>query len=401
MRHSGTSSWRWARTTWLVAVCAIGFNLPVVYGQKDMGAGYCSKHGNYTGASCPKCAASAGSGNSATSGQNQAALAIAGQRGAAIGAEIHKSLFGDPVEEARQRALAQERAIAAQREAKLAAAEAERKKQEDFNRLRGSLKLDNFDGDHGGLLLKGVDVDSGASHAPLLAGSGNELGLKLGDDELMPQGTRAYANNGDGGANAPNTDPMVVDLRKAPSGLTRDSREKLALKLGDDDVQPQVATAPASTPESAPMPAAEPAPAAPPAPPPAPAPNIDSVVVNSAAKKTINILDRAVSSTLESLKISQSGQSIEIDVELSEIKAMLNIPPSGKKGDHTVRTISFGHQKSDKSGDKQNVGEILVVRNEETGEVHIDVTQEQTGKAVTQNIIHIDRFGNIIVQESR
>jgi tetratricopeptide (TPR) repeat protein len=34
--------------------------------QRDMGAGYCSKHGNYTGASCPKCAAEGSSGNNTT-----------------------------------------------------------------------------------------------------------------------------------------------------------------------------------------------------------------------------------------------------------------------------------------------------------------------------------------------
>lgn len=435
MHHSGTSGWRWARTTWLAAVCAIGFLSPAVYGQgRDMGAGYCAKHGNYTGASCPKCAASGGtSGGRSVSPSDQLLLDSAGQLGTAIGSALHKKLFGDPAEKARQRAIAQESAIAAQREAEIAAVEAERKKQEDFNRLRGSLKLDSFDGDSGGgLLLKGVDV-----------GSGGGLALKLGDDELMPQGTRAYANNGDGGANAPNTDPMVVDLRKAPSGLTRDSRGKLALKLGDDDVQPQVPTAPATAPKPEPAaqtehaPEIEPETAPAPKPVPSPQPDIapvpatndeaafalepepasprasvtktapataaksDTVAVENAAAKTINILDRAVRSTLESLKTSQSGQSIEIDSELSEIKAMLNIPTSGKKGDHTVRTISFGHQQSGKSGDKQNVGQILVTRNEETGEVHIDVTQEQTGKAVMQNIIHIDRFGNIIVQESR
>lgn len=55
MHHSGISGWRWTRTTWLVVACAVGFVLPTVYGQKDMGAGYCSKHGNYTGSSCPSC----------------------------------------------------------------------------------------------------------------------------------------------------------------------------------------------------------------------------------------------------------------------------------------------------------------------------------------------------------
>ncbi|TSA40456.1 MAG: hypothetical protein D4R57_01720 [Verrucomicrobiales bacterium] len=139
------------------------------------------------------------SGGTGASPENQIILDAAGQVGTAIGDAIHKQLFGDPAEEARQRAAAQEQALAAQR----AAAETERKKQADFARLRGELKLDNFDGDSGGgLLLKGVDVESGGG-----------LALKLGDDDLQPQTTRAFINSGDAGSPAPNTDPSVVDLR--------------------------------------------------------------------------------------------------------------------------------------------------------------------------------------------
>ena len=64
MHHPGIFGWQWARSTWFAAACAIGFVSTAVYGQKDMGAGYCSKHGNYTGSSCPSCS-SGSSGNSA------------------------------------------------------------------------------------------------------------------------------------------------------------------------------------------------------------------------------------------------------------------------------------------------------------------------------------------------
>ena len=214
MYHSGSTCWRWARTTWLVTACAIGIISPTIYGQKDMGAGYCSKHGNYTGASCPRCAASGSSGGSSSSAQDQLILDAAGQFGTAIGSALRKKLFGDPQQAARLAAEAQARALELQREAEIAAAEAERKKQESFNRLRGSLKLDSFDGDSGGgLLLKGVDVGSTGGLALKLGDSGNELGLKLGDDELQPRGTQAAANTGAPDAATPNTDPMVVDLR--------------------------------------------------------------------------------------------------------------------------------------------------------------------------------------------
>lgn len=396
MHHSGITGWRWVRTSWLVTVCAIGFNLPAVYGQKDMGAGYCSKHGNYTGASCPRCAASANPGSNSASAQNQLVLQAAGQLGSVLG----QMLRGDPARDARLAAETQERALAAQRAAEAAAAEAARKKQEAFDRLRGSLKLDNFDGDRdGGLLLKGIDVGSESSMALKSGGAGNELGLKLEDADPGPPVNPAQPKNGDGGSTVPHTDPMVVDLRKAPAALTHATGGNPALQPGLGEVQTQATPAPVSPPEPEPEPAAEPEPATPSMP--APAPAIGSAAVDTAARKTISILDRAVSSALESMKSSQSGQSVAIDSELSEIKAMLAIPPSGKPNDHTVRTIAFGHQASAKSGNKQMVGNILVVRDEATGEVRIDVTQEQEGKAPRQNIIRIDRFGNILEQESR
>jgi hypothetical protein len=366
------------------------------------------------------------------------ALAAAGQLGNFIGSALHDSLFGNPAKAAQQKAEAQQREFEQQQ----IAAENERKKQAAFARLHSELKLDTFDGDRGEYMLKGVNVaSSGVGQASQVAKAGNALGLKLGDDDLVPQGTRAVANTGAYDGMAPNTDPMVVDLRRAPSGLASDSGGKLAPKLGDDDVQPPVATEPANTPEPPPEATPEPEPVTAPAPvtqrapvlkadassafelPTAPAadpqpatvleptpepkaapatsPKPDSAVVNAAATKTIHILDSAVSSTLESLKASQSGESIYINSELSEIKAMLSIPPSGKTGDRTIRDISFGHQESAKSSEKQNVGRVLVVRNEETGEVHIDILQEQTGKAVKQTLIHIDRFGNVIAEYGR
>ncbi len=138
------------------------------------------------------------------------ALAAAGMLGKAIG----EWLAGNPQQEARLAAEAQARALELQRANEAAAAEAERQKQATFARLRGELKLDSFDGDSGGgLLLKGVDVGSSGGLALKLGDSGNELGLKLGDDDLKPLGTRASANSGPDNSTAPNTDPMVVDLR--------------------------------------------------------------------------------------------------------------------------------------------------------------------------------------------
>lgn len=351
--------------------------------------------------------------------QNQIAIEAAAQIGNAIG----QMLRGDPQQAARQKAEAEARAFEQQR----IAAENDRRKQAAFARLSSVLKLGDFDGDKGGsLLLKGVDVDASAGHSPLLADPGNRLGLKLGDDDLTPNGTQAAVNTGAPDALTPNTDPMVVDLRKAPESSPNNSGGRLGLKLGDDEVQPQVTQSEEMT-EAQPSPEQAAAPQRAIAQLPvnydeaafaleevsaspranetktesAPAATGVTVAVDSAAAKTIEILDRTVDSVLESLKTSQSGQPIEIGNDLSRIKAVLSIPPSGKKGDHTVRTISIGHQQSGKSGDKQHVGQILVTRNEETGEVHIDVMQEQAGKAAKQSLIHLDRSGNIIAQESR
>lgn len=90
------------------------------FAQKDMGQGYCSLHGNYTGASCPQCATSSSGGSSGGS-------SVGTQIGNVLGDAIGKALFGDPAEQARQRAAAQALALAQQRATAEAAAEAERK----------------------------------------------------------------------------------------------------------------------------------------------------------------------------------------------------------------------------------------------------------------------------------
>jgi hypothetical protein len=208
---------------------------------KDMGQGYCSLHGNYTGASCPKCAAGGGT-TGGSSASDQVVLDAAGQVGTAIGNAIHKQLFGDP---ATEQAAVQARVLAQQRAAEAAAA-AEQKRQEDFTRLRGMLKLDNFDGDSGGgLLLKGVDVESDGG---LARDSGGNLALKFGDDDLQPQVTRTGLSQladeakgedlKDAPANkptvratppAPNTDPLVRDTSiVATSGLPKSVEDAIA-----------------------------------------------------------------------------------------------------------------------------------------------------------------------------
>lgn len=160
------------------------------------------------GSPCPGKNGAAG-GGSVPSLQNQLVLDAAGLLGTALG----EMLRGDPQKAARLEAEARERSLAQQKAAQEAAAEAERKKQETFLRLRGELKLDNFDGDGGGLHLKGVDVDTGGGLSLKLGDSEAPPALKLGDDDLKPKGTQASANSGAPESPAPNTDPMVVDLR--------------------------------------------------------------------------------------------------------------------------------------------------------------------------------------------
>lgn len=247
MHHPGIHGWRWVRTSWLVTVGAFCFTVisanaaePAWWTKqkKDLGLPPGLAYNDWDG----KPGSTARS--PAVSAQNQAALAVAGQIGSYIGSEIHKQLFGDPVRDAQLAAEAQERALAAQRAAELAAAEAEQKKQEDFTRLRGSLKLDSFDGDAGGgLVLKGVDVgssglglkldDSDDRPAPKARAAANELGLKLGDDDLRPQGTVAVANTTPVNLTLPNTDPMVVDARNVPSGLWQGMDSAIATAYSD------------------------------------------------------------------------------------------------------------------------------------------------------------------------
>ena len=188
--------------------------------------------------------ANAAAGGAPISPGDQIAINAAGQIGNAIGTEIGneigKALFGDPAEEARQREIARRQAIEQQRRAEEAAREAERVKEEIHRRLSGILKLDNFDGDRGGLHLKGVEVkDSG----DLTRDADGKLTLKLGDDdELKPVGMRATANNANNNSLAPNTDLGVVDLRGAttmvvnPEAMKNPPVEPMAAAQPDDGV---------------------------------------------------------------------------------------------------------------------------------------------------------------------
>ena len=138
--------------------------------------------------------------------------------GAAIGEELHNALFGNPAEEARQAALIRQQRAAQAEIARLRAIQDNRRREEMFQRLIGSLKLSGatslvqkgFDGDAGGLTLKGVNVAQSAD--------ANALHLKLGDatspdDALHPAGTLAFEEHRSPVSPAPNTDAMVVDLR--------------------------------------------------------------------------------------------------------------------------------------------------------------------------------------------
>lgn len=231
MRKPLKCSWRRFNRMFIGGVLvAIGFSLTSspALGQspsfKDTGWGFCELHRiSYHAAVCPRCAAAGslgGRGSSGASSQDQLALALAGQLGNMIG----QMLRGDPEQAARQKAEEEARVL----EQKRIDAENERKRQAAFARLGSELKLDDFDGDKGGvLLLKGMDVDSGTGPALQLAGSGNALGLKLSDDDLMPQGTQAAPNTGAPDALAPNTDPMVVDARNVLSGLPKSVEEAI------------------------------------------------------------------------------------------------------------------------------------------------------------------------------
>jgi hypothetical protein len=169
--------------------------LPAVAAQegKDTGYGFCPLHKlNYKGATCPACSktSSAPGLNPGGSAGSQMLRDGAGLLGAALG----EMLRGDPGRAARLEVEAQERAMALQR----AMAEYARKQTEIHRRLRSELKLDNDDDD---LKLKGIDGEAEG-----------DLKLKLGDEDLKPLGTRAAPNSG-APETAPNTDPMVVDLR--------------------------------------------------------------------------------------------------------------------------------------------------------------------------------------------
>ena len=147
------------------------------------------------------------SGSGSSSGATSGADSIGTALGTAIGKELGKALFGDPAEKARKEAAARELALAQQRAAEEAAAAAEWKRQEDYTRLRGALKFENFDGDSGGLLLKGVDAEPVGGLVLKPGDSGSDLALKV--------------DTGDSSPAAPNADPMVVDARNVPSGLPK------------------------------------------------------------------------------------------------------------------------------------------------------------------------------------
>lgn len=212
MHDSGIIGWRWGRFALLAALIATGFSPPAVFGQgKQMQGGWCGAHGNFTsGYNCPRCSSGGSTaGTSGVSTQNQMALDAAGLVGTLLG----EWLRGDPQKAARLQAEARQRSFELQQEAERRAVEDERRKRESYSRLRGMLKLENFDGDQGALVLKGVDTGSGNDLNLKLDDSNNSLGLKLGDEDLKPRGTRAVANTGPPETSSPHTDPMVVDLR--------------------------------------------------------------------------------------------------------------------------------------------------------------------------------------------
>lgn len=135
-------------------------------------------------------------------------------------------------------------------------------------------------------------------------------------------------------------------------------------------------------------------------------PSLDPVSV----KKTIAALDCAVKSILEE---SKSVDTDSIQTDLNAVKNIIRTPPNGKKDTYQTQSISFNHQNSTNGKEKQIIGSISVSRNEETGEVHIDVMQatstdtgffkrifgKKKSTQESQSLMIIDRNGVILDKE--
>ncbi len=131
---------------------------------------------------------------------------------------------------------------------------------------------------------------------------------------------------------------------------------------------------------------------------------------SASVKKTIKALDCAVKTILKEI---QNVDSTSVQADLNAVKNIIGIPPTGKYNTYQIQNISFNHQISTNGKEKQIVGSIQVSRNEENGEVHIDVMQattkdtgffsrifgKKTSTQKSQSLLTIDRNGDILDNE--
>ena len=132
--------------------------------------------------------------------------------------------------------------------------------------------------------------------------------------------------------------------------------------------------------------------------------------------KILKALNCALHSIFEEFKKVQGSNSedaINLDANLAAIKKRLETEPSGKKETVQVNSISLSHLSQNKNKESQFVGNIIVNRHEDTGEVFIIVEDESTktanilfrlfGKKLSrkksQNIMILDRSGNVLDKE--
>jgi hypothetical protein len=153
-------------------------------------------------AACRKKSGGGGSsGGGSSGGASSDQLQAAGQLGNAIGQALREMIVGNPEEQARKEAEAARAAEAARQMELQRQADLARKNQEIFDNLQTKMQGPGFDGDKGGLTMKGVEEQP-------------SLAVKLGDsatadDGLRPRGTPIFGLGGGPGGGTGTTDPKA------------------------------------------------------------------------------------------------------------------------------------------------------------------------------------------------
>lgn len=183
-----------ASTAWRCPYC----QTPFPWDPRDPGGLASFKNRHMAG--CPKKPGGGGSGGSGSSGgASPAQLQAAGQLGNAIGQALREMIVGNPEEKARQEAEAARAVAAAREKEQQRKAEQARKNQEILNRLQTQMQGPGFDGDKGGLTMKGME-----EHPPLAVKLGDSA---TADDGLRPRGTPIFGLGGGSGGDTGATDP--------------------------------------------------------------------------------------------------------------------------------------------------------------------------------------------------